>query len=284
MKDRVHSNWIYHAPGAVRRFEAGFTGRAYEPHRHDTYTLAITLQGVQSFRYRGQACHSMPGNALILHPDELHDGWAGTDAGFRYRAVTIDPCVIQDVLQGAALPFVEGAISSDQSVLRAAHALLDELGRPMEPLEYQDAIYDLAVALSRLAGNANRRPVANAAAAARAREYIEARLDQPVSLDCLAAISGFDRWQLSRDFRSLYGTSPYRYLVLRRLERARTLVLAGAALSDAAAACHFSDQSHFTRHFRTTYGVTPKKWLRWAQAARPAPCAQSFYIGRPTPH
>jgi AraC-like DNA-binding protein len=284
MKAKVHSNWIYHAPGAVKRFEAWFAGHAYEPHRHDTYTLAITLQGVQSFRYRRETCHSIPGNALILHPDELHDGWAGTDAGFRYRAVTIDPCLIQDVLKGSALPFVKGAICSEQSILSTAHALLGPLNQPLEPLEYQDAIYDLAVALSKLAGEkSRRRPAMNYVAAERAREYINARLDEAISLETLAAVSGFDRWQLSRDFRSLYGTSPYRYLIMRRLERARKMILAGAALSDAAMACHFSDQSHFTRHFRTTYGVTPKKWLHWAYTARNAPAAQSFYIGPSAP-
>jgi AraC-like DNA-binding protein len=283
IKAKVHSNWIRHAPGAVERFEAWFTGHAYEPHRHDTYTLAITLQGVQSFRYRGEACRSLPGNALILHPDELHDGWAGTDAGFAYRAITIDPCLIQDVLQGSALPFVEGAISSERDILSTAHALLDHLEQPLAPFEYQDSIYDLAVALSRLAGNRIKRPVANYEAAERAREYMEASLDEAISLESLTAVSGSDRWQLSRDFRSLYGTSPYRYLIMRRLERARSMVLAGAALSEASTACHFSDQSHFTRHFRTTYGVTPRKWLRWARAARSAPAAQSFYIGPPAP-
>lgn len=276
MKAEERSNWVRHAAGAENRFEACFTGHAYEPHRHDTYTIALTLQGVQSFDYRGNACHSTPGNALILHPDELHDGRAGTDAAFRYRAIGIDPCLFQNILGGAALPFVDGAISSDPGILGAAHALLGDLEHPLERLEYQDALYDLAAALSRVAGKKRGRRIRNCAAVARARGYIDACLDQDVSLEMLEHVSGFDRWQLSRDFRSLYGTSPHRYLIMRRLDRARGLILAGAPLSDAALACHFSDQSHFTRHFRKAYGVTPRRWAHLVRSSS----AQTFYRGR----
>src|ERR1700750_1404381 len=69
----------------IERLEARFRGRAFSPHRHDTYAIGITLAGVQTFRYRGEARHCLPGQWHILHPDEIHDGAAGTDEGFAYR-------------------------------------------------------------------------------------------------------------------------------------------------------------------------------------------------------
>ncbi len=116
MEAKEASDWVRFANGAERRFEACFTGRAYQPHRHDTYTVALTLQGVQSFDYRGRTCHSKAGNVLVLHPDELHDGRAGTDAPFRYRAIDIEPRLIQEILGGASLPFINGAITADPEV------------------------------------------------------------------------------------------------------------------------------------------------------------------------
>ncbi|HUH85816.1 MAG TPA: AraC family ligand binding domain-containing protein [Stellaceae bacterium] len=56
-------------------------------HRHDTYAVGVTLEGVQSFGYRGAAAHSVAGQVFVIHPDETHDGDAGTDAGFRYRVL-----------------------------------------------------------------------------------------------------------------------------------------------------------------------------------------------------
>lgn len=39
-----------------------------------------------------------------------------------------------------------------------------------------------------------------------------------MTLDTLSQVSGRDRWSLSRDFRTLYGTSPWRYVMMRRLD------------------------------------------------------------------
>ncbi|MFJ5369721.1 helix-turn-helix transcriptional regulator, partial [Bosea sp. CER48] len=55
-------------------------------------------------------------------------------------------------------------------------------------------------------------------------------------------------------------TSPYNYLVMRRLDRARRMLAQSASLVDVAFACGFSDQSHLTRQFRRAYGVTPGRW------------------------
>ena len=46
------------------------------------------------------------GQCHILHPDETHDGGAGTDAGFCYRIVYVDPGLVQEALHGNPLPFV----------------------------------------------------------------------------------------------------------------------------------------------------------------------------------
>ena len=67
---------------------------------------ASRSSGVQSFRYRGEQRHCLPGQCHVLHPDELHDGGAGTDEGFGYRIVYIDPALIQQALAGRPLPFV----------------------------------------------------------------------------------------------------------------------------------------------------------------------------------
>ena len=92
------------AAGPHKRFEAAFSGRAFAPHRHDTYTFALTLEGVQSFDYRGACRHSLPGELVVLHPDELHDGQAGTEYGFCYRGINIAPTALLAPLDGRPCP------------------------------------------------------------------------------------------------------------------------------------------------------------------------------------
>jgi AraC-like DNA-binding protein len=71
---------------------------------------------------------------------------------------------------------------------------------------------------------------------------------------------GLSRYDLARQFRACLGTSPYRYLILRRLDRARTLIRQRVPLTEAAAAAGFADQSHMTRHFKQAYGLPPGRW------------------------
>ncbi|WP_434578076.1 AraC family transcriptional regulator [Pseudomonas sp. Z5-35] len=257
-------DWLLRAPesGKLERIEAYFSGHGYTTHRHDTYAIGFTLSGVQSFNYRHSKRHSQPGGTIVLHPDEVHDGEAGTSDGFRYRMSYIEPALIQQVLGGRPLPFIEGGLSNDPRLNIATRRLLSTLEHRLDPLEEDDAIYDVAQALAVAAGNRRGRRLLDYPAAERARLFIHDALGQPITLDDLVEASGRDRWSLSRDFRALYGTSPYRYIIHRRLSQARRLVLRGMPLSETALACGFFDQSHMTRLHTRAFGISPARWLK----------------------
>jgi AraC-like DNA-binding protein len=259
------SDWVQRAEPTegIERIEAFFGGKAYGLHRHDTYAIGRTLAGVQSFNYRRGLCHSVAGHTMVLHPDEPHDGQAGTGEGFRYRMLYVDPALIQAILGGRALPFVDGGVTTDPRVSRATEALLrrteGELP-PLEPLEQHDALTELAWALEQASGAHVASDSGDYASALRAHDFLHANCDRTITLDELEHVTGRDRFALSRDFRKFYGTSPYRYLTMRRLDLARRLMLAGTPLADVAAHAGFADQSHMTRQFTRAYGMPPARW------------------------
>src|SRR5207248_1278211 len=91
------------APGeGVELLRARFTGRAYARHRHDTYAIGLTELGVQTFDYRGRVESSRPGQVVVLHPDEPHDGRAGAEGGFGYRIVYVEPARIAAAVRARA--------------------------------------------------------------------------------------------------------------------------------------------------------------------------------------
>lgn len=260
-------DWIRLASDAVQfeRMEAYFSGRGYETHRHDTYAIGHTLSGVQSFQYRGAIRNSAPSaSTMVLHPDELHDGQAGAEDGFHYKMIYIHPAEIQNVLGGRPLPFIKDGISTDPRLHAATAAFLPDMEHRIEILEYECAIYDLARALEAASTNKapDKRRIVDYRSAEIARQYIEAEPSGNITLQHLEEISDRDKWSLSRDFRLLYGTSPHRYLVMRRLAVAKTLLRSGLPLAQAAVDAGFTDQSHMTRHFTRTYGIPPSRWLR----------------------
>jgi AraC-like DNA-binding protein len=267
-------DWIRIAPSCpgLERVEAFFAGHAFEPHRHDTYAIGFTLAGVQAFRYRGATELSVPGQVFVLHPDEAHDGHAGTETGFRYRILYVEPRVLQEALSGARapLPFVRDAVSTDQRLAAAILPALADLDEALEELQRDQIILDLAEALAAADPSIARRKLAarHWGAVRKARAFLDANLESAVTSAEMETVAGLSRYSLARHFRACLGTSPYRYLVLRRLDRARSLIRDGTRLVDAAAACGFADQSHMTRHFKKAYGLSPGRWA--AIAARKA--------------
>ncbi|MGE0240279.1 MAG: AraC family transcriptional regulator [Parvibaculaceae bacterium] len=259
-------DWIGHAPAepGIERIEAYFAGHAYDPHRHDTYALGFTISGVQSFDYRGRRADSRSGNAIVLHPDEVHDGRAGAEHGFRYRMLYIEPRLIAEALRGRAnaLPFLRAAVSSDPRLLRALATALADLSRPFEPLERDKIVAEIADAL--LALDASLKPpvpfAASVVAIDRARAFLDANFTRVVASEELEAITGLDRYALARHFRRRLGTSPYRYLTMRRLGRVKSAIATGHSLADAACIGGFADQSHMSRQFKRAFGLTPGHW------------------------
>ena len=89
--------------------------------------------------------------------------------------------------------------------------------------------------------------------------YIDAHLAENIGLQDMATVAGLGQHHFSTMFRQSTGISPYRYVIERRIDRAkRQLRQKDAAIIDIALACGFADQSHLTRHFRKFVGMTPR--------------------------
>src|SRR5256714_3325937 len=254
-QDRI-AGWLGSSRPAegVELLRAWFAGTAYQKHRHATYAIGVTDCGVQVFDYRGAVRASTPGQVVVLYPDELHDGRAGTDAGFGYRIVYVEPLVLTDAVRSlrgtpGPLPFVREPVSTDPRLSRAIDAAFRA---PLDSLAVDGLIVDLAHALlanERGVGVVSRR--VDVRAVERARQFLDAERTRAVHSRELEAITGLSRYDLARQFRLVLGTSPYRYLLIRRLELAREQMHRGRPLADVALEAGFADQAHFTRVFRS---------------------------------
>lgn len=254
--------------GGVELLRACFAGRAYARHRHDTYAICVTDRGVQAFDYRGASRISLPGQVVVLHPDEPHDGRAGTDKGFGYRIVYLAPGRVAEAAgalcgRGVPLPFVREPVLASETLATAIAEAFRSFPAALEPLAIDALIENLTrglIAADPSIARGQRRINCDMPAIERARAFLDAQRTRIVHSAELERISGHDRFSLARQFRRAYGTSPYRYLLMRRLDGARREILAGKALAEVALDAGFADQAHLTRAFKAAYGMAPARF------------------------
>ena len=188
----------------------------------------------------------LPGQVHVLHPDEVHDGGPGTDAGFAYRILYIEPELVHEALGGGPLPFVADPVHDPAPATADLARILAGLDDPVSGLARSEVAETVARVLLAL----SRRPATDGpidlAAVARVRDHLAAHAGEQTPAAQLERIAGLDRYTLARHFRRAYGTSPDRYRTMRRLGLARAAIQAGVPLARAAADAGFADQSHMT--------------------------------------
>jgi AraC family transcriptional regulator len=92
-------------------------------------------------------------------------------------------------------------------------------------------------------------------------DYIDAHIEQDLTLDEMANIACISRFHFIRAFKSQMGVTPCQYVSRMRIERAKILLrLSGRSIAEIARTLQFSSQSTFTRAFRSATGYTPVQY------------------------
>ena len=95
----------------------------------------------------------------------------------------------------------------------------------------------------------------------RTKAFIEANLASHVTLAQLAEVAGLSTRHLCRAFKAATGSTPSHYIMLRRIENAKTLILEGSlSLQEIAVQTGFGQHRHLSTAFRNALGTTPSQF------------------------
>ncbi|MFZ5557849.1 MAG: helix-turn-helix domain-containing protein [Pseudomonadota bacterium] len=188
-------------------------------------------------------------------------------AWMEFAAIQLDPRWIREALRlegGAAPPrWYDANMVHDPFIEGVAHALVDEVdgGGVAGPLFAESLALALALHLVRRYSERSVRALAPPPEAhdlSPVLAFIEERLDEPLPIARMAAVAGLAPDRFLRAFKRARGTPPHRYLMERRVERARRLLqTTDLPIAEVAAAAGLSSQSHLTTLFRRRLGLTP---------------------------
>ena len=92
----------------------------------------------------------------------------------------------------------------------------------------------------------------------RAKDLVDARYRDPLDVPALARAAHLSTAHFSREFRRVFGETPHRYLLMRRLERAAALLRnTDRSVADVCFSVGLQSLGSFTTSFTRTYGMSP---------------------------
>lgn len=90
-------------------------------------------------------------------------------------------------------------------------------------------------------------------------DYIGDNLEKDLKLTDIARAAHLSPYHFSRLFKQSTGLTPHRYVIERRVQRAKELLCSSTLpIAEIALLCGFANQSHLNRHFKRMLGVSPK--------------------------
>lgn len=118
----------------------------------------------------------------------------------------------------------------------------------------------------------------------RVRDRMDREYAQPLDVESLARGEHLSAGHLSREFRRVYGESPYSYLMTRRIERAMALLARGdLSVTDVCFAVGCSSLGSFSTRFTELVGISPSEYRQRGAPLNPnvPPCLVK-QVARPT--
>lgn len=245
----------------------GYQSGRYSLHCHPQYEIYLFVRGQVDYRVEGVEYHLAPGSLILLSPGCFHGYRPLSCAPYERYSLHFDAELIAPAAREALLaPFLPGGAHyqlEDMAPLAAAFEALLRCGAmsgaAAEELARARALCIVGMALEISARAQGERAFCgqDRALASRLLCYINAHLDQPVTLDTLAAQFYFSKSYINRVFTRATGASVAGYVSRKRLQYAQQMIASGLTQAEAARRAGFLDYSTYYRTRRRMERAAP---------------------------
>lgn len=251
-------------------------------HHHDFYEFYFFLGGEVNYQIENRSYPLLPGDLLVISPNELHQPVITAPAKPYERIVMwIDRHYLRELSHYSGLN-LEACFDTAQpdhgNLIRLSEeereplmALTDMLLREQNRTQYGQEAMRRAGALQLLIMINRLTPAARSDIMAMGKNdllvdqvfsYINANIHEDLSLERLEEIFYFDSGTLTRRFKKQMGRTISQYIRQKRLTIARNMLSEGYQPIETYAKCGFADYSGFFRAFKLQYGMSPKEFVQ----------------------
>ena len=237
-------------------------------HHHDFYEVYYFLGGSVEYLVEGRSYRLEPEDVLLISPRELHRPNVAPDEPYERIVLWIGAAFLKDIdTEDAAL---QRCFEAGHNLLHGAHTPVASLIRQLAAESVSDRIasrlsaeglfFQLMAELMRLSEGSAPESAGREESPliSQVVDYLGTHYREEISLDALAERFYVSKYHLSHAFSRSVGTGVYRYILLKRLQHARQMLLDGTGPGDACRESGFQDYANFYRSFRSVYGISPQ--------------------------
>jgi AraC family transcriptional regulator len=209
----------------------------------------------------------LPGDIWFIPAGEPYAATA-RGGSIRYFEIHIDPKILKTLAAPGTAPLnfpVLQAYRDDllyqlvRQMVHLASAEDDLSARLRENLQLCVCLHLLQLVVSGASNRSIPPPGLPENTRQRVEDYVADNLDRHIGIDRLCSVAGLSKHRMFEAFRRTFGTSPKQYIIARRLQRARTMLVAtDRSIVDVALECGFSSHSHMTSTFRSQMNLLPR--------------------------
>lgn len=249
-------------------------------HWHEEFEILYITEGISHIHVENTVFPLQAGEMLFINSGILHNLNNGIPENALGNSLVFHPKLLGSIdsifWKNAVAPLLQSSFLRFQHLTPEVpwqkefilHLKTAWESIAYEPADYENEIrYHITKAFSLLAANSaasdGTRMLSGHESTAAERtklmlQYIQAHYTEELSLEQIAASAAVSKSMCLRYFRQIIGTTPVRYLVQYRIEKAAEMLLStGKKAGEIATACGFSDMSYFSKRFREIKGCTP---------------------------
>jgi len=227
-------------------------------HQHTTVEFIADGEGV--LKTNGHACRPRKGDVYILHKHSAHLYYPDKGHPWTKRFFVVDGQLASQLLSAHGLLDVHHVRKSETLALFEQMA---RLHKTHNASVHRRAALIFHEIIARLAAVVDKKDSRFSPDVIRVRNFLDEHTEQDVALPDICELVGKSEGHIIRTFKSQLGTTPYDYLLRKRIDSAKFL-LANTELTvkEIAHRLRFADPYYFSNLFKRKVGTCPRDFRR----------------------
>lgn len=224
-------------------------------HSHDSFNIALILNQTFNTKLNDKFLQAPIGTLSITNPNEVHATPCDGQIGNSFFTFYVSPDVLKSI-NNNNLVFFDDRIIYDETLFQTFYFLSQNFANSQ--IDFEAVLFKTLEKLVRHhASKNNFKPQETKLF----KRFMEDDPFKRFSLEYTAKSFGLDKYKFLRLFKEETGLTPNNYVILKRIERCKKLLLeTDLDLLEIALETGFCDSAHLCKHFKKFTGVTPLEY------------------------